>query len=183
MPFIRTLIGLVIAALTNAQCEAADVPDAYALQTYLGMIEAWRLAPEAVLRYCRRIDADGNAERIARFDAWNHAHAALRADIERRFNRLVPLVPLPHSEGNPVEAAREKVILETLRMTFRDKSDSEAFAYCRSYVRRDFQLWSEQRIDRVRTSISALDAWEAGLPMKPSYNPSLQRTAAPSAEL
>lgn len=182
MPVIRSFVGFAIAAFAHAHCEAADVPDTYAVQTYLGMIEAWRLAPDAILRYCRRVDVDGNSERIARFDAWKNEHATLRADIERRFNRLVPLVPLPHSNGDPVDAARAKVILETLRMSFRDKSESEAVSYCRSYGQPDFPLWSQQRIDRVRTSMFALDAWEAGLAMKPSNSPSLQRTATPSAE-
>ncbi|WP_067269437.1 tetratricopeptide repeat protein [Mitsuaria sp. 7] len=149
------------AAQTTPSVDAAgatDAKDTYAMQMHLGVIGAWQVGPEAVLRYCRKEDPTGEPGRAAKYESWQKENATLRTEVELRFNRSLPMFPPANSPANPVEAVRAAVTLSVLKQTFLGKSPDEVVTICKAYAQPDFPLWSPERIDRVRASMAVLEA-------------------------
>lgn len=131
----------------------------YRVQTELGAMEGWRLAPEAILRYCTRIDPSNDSARRVRYEGWASENSDLIASIDRRFTALVPLFPLPHSGPDPVAFVKARIIMEILRSTFLEKSSDEQIAFCRSYTEPSFPWFDNNKLERVNAAIATLDAW------------------------
>lgn len=139
---------------------AAD-SDAYAIQTHLGTIEAWRIAPAVVLKWCNSSDPEGAVDRNKKFDSWNKNNAALAEQVEQRFEAFVHLVPLPSSEGNAVKIARARITIGISRLSFLGKNKEETVVYCRTYADENFPLWNQQRVAKVKASLTTLDVWDS----------------------
>jgi len=131
----------------------------FRMQTELGAMEGWRLAPEAILRYCTRIDPGNDNARRIRYEGWSNENRDLIAGIDRRFTALVPLFPLPHSGPDPVAFVKARIIMEVLRSTFLEKSSDEQIAFCRSYVDPSFPWFDNNKLERVHAAIATLDTW------------------------
>lgn len=158
MPLFRAF-AFSLLAITFHPLYAIASEESYYIQTQLGAIEGWRLAPEAVLRYCNHIDTANDGPRRVRYEAWLNENRDLIAAIDRKFTELVPLFPLPHSGADPVAFVKARVIMEILRSTFLEKTLEEQIAFCRSYTESNFLWFDNSRLERVHTAMAVLDAW------------------------
>ena len=152
--FAVCLLGI---AFRPAYAVASE--ESYRIQTQLGAIEGWRMAPETILRYCNHIDAANDGPRRVRYEGWRNENRDLIADIDRRFTELVPLFPLPHSGADPVAFVKARVIMEILRSTFLERTSNEQIAFCRSYTEPHFPWFDNSKLERIHTAIAILDAW------------------------
>lgn len=158
MLFFRTFaVGLLAIFLHPMNVLASE--ESYRIQTQLGAIEGWRVAPEAILRYCNRINPDNEGTRRSRYDAWLNENHELIAGIDRRFAELVPLFPLPHSGADPVAFVKARVIMDILRSTFLEKTPDEQSVYCQSYSEPNFSWFNSSKLERVHAAITILDEW------------------------
>lgn len=149
---VACLLCVVLAAPVWA---ASD--DSYAVQTHLGAIEGWRLAPEQILRYCSTLDPEGDSTRQEAFRQWAAEHDGLRAEVKRRFDALAPSYPLPGTSGKKaIDFARARIIIELLKMSFLGKSHEEAVAFCKTYANQDFFWWQPKHIEQVQQHLAAL---------------------------
>ena len=158
MFFFRALTICLLATVLHPMNTFAS-EESYRIQTQLGAIEGWRVAPEAILRYCKRIDPANDGIRRVRYEAWLDENRELIAGIDRRFSEVVPLFPLPHSGADPVAYVKARVIMDILRSTFLEKAPDEQSAYCRSYTESHFPWFDNSKLERVHAAITILDEW------------------------
>ncbi|MED5612929.1 MULTISPECIES: hypothetical protein [unclassified Janthinobacterium] len=158
MPFFRAFAICLLAILLHPMNTSAS-EESYRIQTQLGAIEGWRVAPEAILRYCNRIDPANDGTRRVRYEVWIDDNRELIAGIDRRFYELVPLFPLPHSGADPIAFVKARLIMDILRSTFLEKTPDEQSAYCQSYTDSHFPWFDNSRLERVHAAIAILDEW------------------------
>ena len=154
-----TTSAVFLLAIAFRPAHAVTSEERYRIQTELGAMEGWRLAPEAILRYCNHIDPANDDARRIRYEGWVNENRDLIAGIDHRFTVLVPLFPLPHSSADPVAFVKARIITEILRSTFLDKSTDEQVAFCQSYTQSNFTWFDSKKLERVHTAIAFLDAW------------------------
>lgn len=142
------------AVLISLSAAAQSAPDTYMLGHHLGVIEGWRIAPEAVTHHCKKFDPEGDDSRNASLLAWQQAHAELIAKIDASFAKAVPIVS-PSRTVDPVQGIRAYITIEALKMRFLGKTDDEARAVCKTY----FAEPARTNVEPVIKSLAEIDRW------------------------
>lgn len=131
-------------------------PDTYMLGHHLGVMEGWRVGPEAVTRHCTKLDPDGDETRKASLVAWEQAHADLIARIDASFKQAVPIVsPARDPSIDPVQGIRAYILIEALKIRFLGKTDDEARTVCKTY----FSEPARANVEPVIKSLGEIDRW------------------------
>ena len=76
--FITSAVFLLAIAFRPAHAVTSE--ERYRIQTELGAMEGWRLAPEAILRYCNHIDPANDDARRIRYEGWVNENRDLITD-------------------------------------------------------------------------------------------------------
>ena len=101
----------------------------------LGVVEAWRAKPEAIVKWCERIDPEGIVNRNAAYKAWFATFASTIEQASKEFETVVPVVILSANPQIDVVKGTQAVIkVNVLKMTFLGKTDGEAKAICQAFV-------------------------------------------------
>ena len=123
MKFSVPALAVLFISLSATAGPQTSATDTYAVKYNLGVIEGWRVTPEAVTGHCKKIDPDGVAVRNKNLDIWQKNNAELILKIKTNFENAVPLVsPARNSLANPVEAVRAIITIEAIKTLFLDKN-------------------------------------------------------------
>lgn len=154
LPISRFSLASVLFVSLHAN---AAIGDTYPVKFNLGVVESWRAAPEAIGRWCEKLDPDGVEGRRAAHQAWIEQHNEVIREINSTFNTIVPIIsPSRNPQINPVEAVRAHITTELLKIRFIGKSNDDAKAICKDYVPEQ----SSTAIERVKKALVELKKWQ-----------------------
>lgn len=123
MKFSVPALAALFVSLSATAGPQTSATDTYAVKYNLGVIEGWRVTPEAVTGHCKKIDPDGVAVRNKNLDIWQKNNAELTSKIKTNFENAVRVVsPTHNSLANPVEAVRAIITIEAIKTLFLDKN-------------------------------------------------------------
>ncbi len=160
------LCTLLAQTVSAQDAEPASPLDRNEVARELGSLLAWRMGPESVEEWCRKVDPEGNAARAKAVKEWKTRNADLIKQVDERVAEVVPLVYEPPAGEEPV-AAVHKQIKAIMHEDMVEKSSAEELRQnCQAEAKPDNPRWKHSSVREVQQALAALYDWKVQLEKK-----------------
>jgi len=145
-------------ALLNAASSGYAQEDTYPIKFKVGIVEGWRISPEAVIKWCEKTAPEGITRRQTAYQGWQTKNADIIAHIDHNFDTIVPIItPAANPTVDILRVVRTHLFIEAAKDVFIGKSDDEVKAICTNYSPEDEQ---NKKLTIVQDALTGLDLWK-----------------------
>jgi hypothetical protein len=150
-------ITALLAAMVAAPLAHADEQEAL---KNLGVALGWRLAPETIEEFCRKIDPAGVTIRVDALRDWQKKNARQIQAVDDRVKEVVPLLKSAPANVDVAAAVSAQIRTLILEANFTDNDAEKTLAACKVEADPTRATWTSNGRPFVDEALAALYDWK-----------------------
>jgi hypothetical protein len=150
-------ISALLAGILAASLAHADEQEAL---KNLGVALGWRLAPETIEEYCRKIDPAGVTIRVDAMHDWQKKNARQIQAVDDRVKEVVPLLKSAPANVDVAAAVSAQIKNLILEANFSDNDAEKTLAACKVEADPTRATWTSNGRPFVDEALAALYDWK-----------------------